>query len=86
MTSFPVPFSPVMSTFASAGPMRWTTFMIDFIAGDSAMIRGRLSGPPSSRSVRFSASSPLTSPQSLRQFCLCPQDGEQGARSPRASE
>ena len=52
-SSLPVPCSPVISTFASDGPMRSMSCRIGFIFGDSAIICGRWSR----RSRRFSDSS-----------------------------
>ncbi len=52
-TPFPVPFSPVIITLASDGPMRSISSSTGRIEGASAISVGR----PSARSSRFSASS-----------------------------
>ncbi len=51
-TPFPVPFSPVMMTFASEGPMRSINSSTGRMEGASAISVGR----PSARNSRFSAS------------------------------
>ena len=88
MTSLPVPFSPVISTLASAGPMRSTRFSTDFhrrrFGDDLRQIAGRVRNTVSQRKVlSFETSS---TSQCLREFDLSSQALRAAARCPRAFE
>ena len=80
-TSFPVPGSPVIRTLASDGPTREINCSTGCIAGDSAII----SGLPSARRRRFSASSRCPLRRASLNASLRLDDAIEGGRCPRVS-